>query len=243
MWTDWTGPGLRTSARRMLAIPTLAVLVAGCSVTQKAAVKDPHGCVFLRPIVCAQLAPGSSGQLGMRYVNPAAQWKQYDKIMVLPITFWGSDTASLSASERQALADYFYSTLVQHLGTKFAIVDQSTRGVMRLQVAITDAESATPVLRTVSMVVPQARALNTLKYLATGTYAFVGSAQAEAELSDAMTGQVLAAAMDRRVGGGSLETAAQWNMGDAQNAMDHWAQFVTDRLSSWTSGAATPGGQ
>jgi hypothetical protein len=173
-------------------------------------------------------------------VNPEAQWRSYDKIMILPVTFWSGDKPRISDANLQALADYFYDTLVKHLGTKFSLVDQPAAGAMRLQVAITDAQTATPVLRTVSMVVPQARALNTLKYAATGTYAFVGAAQGEAELTDSMSGQVLAAVMDRRVGGGSLKTAAQWSLGDAQNAMDQWAQLLTDRLSAWTAGTATP---
>jgi hypothetical protein len=107
---------------------------------------------------------------------------------------------------------------------------------MTIQVALIDAQTATPVLRTISMVVPQARALATLKYVATGTYAFVGSAQAEAKVLDSMTHQVLAAAVDKRVGGGSIKTAAQWQWGDAENAMTAWAQQLTQRLSSCTSG-------
>ncbi len=111
---------------------------------------------------------------------------------------------------------------------------------MKLQAALTDAEGATPGLRTISMVVPQARTLNTLKYAVTGTYAFVGGAQGEAKLTDAVSGQVLGEWVDRRVGGGSIKNAAQWQWGDAENAMKEWAAQLTERLSSWTSGAATP---
>jgi hypothetical protein len=214
--------------------------IVGCSVTQRAKVKEPGNCLFLRPVVCAKLQPGGKGRAGMRYVNPDVQWRQYNKMMIMPITFWGAEVDKMSASVRQALADYFHSTLVTHLREKFEIVDQPGPGAMKLQIAITDAETATPVLRTVSMVVPQARALNTLKYLATGTYGFVGSAQGEAELTDSVTGRVLVAVMDRRVGGGSLETAAQWQWGDAKHAMDSWAEELTNRLASWTSGTATP---
>jgi hypothetical protein len=95
-------------------------------------------------------------------------------------------------------------------------------------------------MRTVSMVVPQARTLNTLKYAATGAYAFVGGAEAEMKLTDAASGQLLAAAMDKRIGGGSLEAAAQWQWGDAENAMKAWATQLTERVSSWTSGTAKP---
>lgn len=230
--------GARRSRSLLAAVALIAV--AGCSTTQRVKVKEPGQCVFLRPIVCQKLAPGGGKLADMRYVNPGVQWSRYDKVMVMPISFWGGDKDKLPASDRQALADYFHATLVAHLGQKFEVVEQPSPGAMKLQIAITDASAATPVLRTISMVVPQARALNTLKYLATGTYSFVGSTQGEAELSDSTTGQVLAAVMDRRVGGGSIETAAQWKWGDARNAMDAWAKQLTDRLAAWTAGAATP---
>jgi hypothetical protein len=146
------------------------------------------------------------------------------------VTFWGSDTTKVSAAEQQALTDYFFQVLREQLGQKFQLVDDAGPGVMRLQVALTDAEAVTPGLRTISTIVPQARALNTLKYAATGTYAFIGGAQAEAKLTDAVTGQLLAAAVDRRVGGGSIKAAAQWQWGDAENAMHTWATQVTERL-------------
>jgi len=42
--------------------------------------------------------------------------------------------------------------------------------------------------------------------------------------------------VDKRVGGGSLKTAAQWQLGDAENAMTAWSQQMANRLSAWTSG-------
>jgi hypothetical protein len=90
------------------------------------------------------------------------------------------------------------------------------------------------------MVVPQARALSTLKYLATGTYPFVGAAQAEAKISDGATGMVLGEWVDKRVGGGNVTSAAQWQWGDAENVMNEWAARAGERLYSWTSGAASP---
>src|SRR5215510_13100686 len=150
--------------------------------------------------------------------------------------FYGSDTTKISAADQQALTNYFYQVLREELGKKYQVVDQAGPGVMKLQVALTDTEGATPGLRSVSMVIPQARTLNTLKYAATGTYAFIGGAEGEMKLTDAASGQLLAAAVDKRVGGGSLETAAQWQWGDAENAMKAWATQLADRLSSWTSG-------
>ena len=218
----------------------IAAFVLGCAATQQVVVKKEEvKCGFLGSD-CAKLTAGAKGQAALRYINTTASWTQYDKILVESVTFWGTDTTKVSAADQQALTDYFYQMLREEFGKKFQLVDQAGPGVMKLQVALTDAEGATPGLRTISTIVPTARAVNALKYAATGTYSFVGGAQAEAKLTDATTGELLGEWIDRRVGGGSLEAAAQWKWGDAENAMKSWATQLAERLSSWTSGMATP---
>jgi hypothetical protein len=91
------------------------------------------------------------------------------------------------------LVNYFSQQLKEKLGQKFEIVSQPGPGVMKLHVALIDAEAATPVLRSISMIVPQAHMLSNLKYLATGTMPCVGAAQAEAKITDSVTGQTLIA--------------------------------------------------
>lgn len=217
----------------------LAGMMTACSLTEKATVQNPGQCALIPPTVCAQLTPGTSAQAGLRYLNPDARWTQYTKMMINPVTFWGGDTQKISAADQQALANYLYQALLQKVGAKFPIVDEPGPGVMRLQFAVLDASSATPVLRTVSMVIPQARALASLKYLATDSYPFVGGVQGEMLATDSVTGKVLGAAIDRRIGGGSLEAAAQWQWGDAENVMDKWAEMTATRLVNLTSGKAT----
>jgi hypothetical protein len=107
---------------------------------------------------------------------------------------------------------------------------------MKLDVALTDAEAATPVLRSISMIVPQAHMLSNLKYLATGSMPFVGAAQAEVKVTDSVSGQVLGLFVDKRIGGGSFTTGFQWQWGDAENAVNHWAELTANKLSAWTSG-------
>src|SRR5436190_1748038 len=108
------------------------------------------------------------------------------------------------------------------------------------QAAVTDRAAATPGLRTITRVIPQARLLSTLKKGATGSYPFVGGAQAEVKLTDSMTGEILVAGVDRRIGGGNISTAAQWEWGDAENVMKEWAKLAVERLSAWTKGTAKP---
>ena len=246
-------------ARTMLTTTTgiaLAAMMAGCATTQQVTVDHRRlqaSCAFLGNAVCSQLTPsaapgrfsseaisgGGDPVATLRYINPRASWTKYKQVLIAPVTFWGDDI-NVSPKDQHALADYFYQVLQRQMGKKFKIVQTPTPGAITIQVALIDAQHATPGLRTISMVVPQARALGTLKYLATGTYAFVGGATAEVKIMDSVSHQVLAAAVDRRVGGGSLQTAAQWEWGDAENAMNAWAEQLTNRLSSWTSGNAQP---
>ena len=230
---------LQTKARVGLPIWGLfLMLLTACSTTQKVAVNQADvNCAFLAND-CSLLTAGGSDQTGLRYVNPAAQWSQYNKVMIHPVTFWGDNSTQVSASDQHMLVNYFSQQLNKDLGQKFQIVTQPGPGVMTVDVAIVDANAATPVLRSMSMIVPQAHMLASLKYLATGTFPFVGGAQAEAKVTDSMTGQILALAVDRRVGGGSPTTGFQWQWGDAENAINHWSELMANRLSSWTSGTA-----
>ena len=221
-----------------MVVLVLMGTMAGCATTQKEPVQRAGPSGFLGDT--SLLTPGDKEQASLRYVNPGAQWTTYKKVLLEPVTFWGDDKTKISAKDQQMLCNFLQEQLADQLGKKYQMVNEPDEGVMRLQVALVDAESATPVLRTVSMVIPQARLLSSLKYLATGTYPFIGGAEVEAKMTDSVTGQLLGMWVDKRVGGGSIKTAAQWEWGDAENAMKEWATLAATRLSSWTSGAVKP---
>jgi Protein of unknown function (DUF3313) len=164
----------------------LALLATGCATTEIATVKRASSSFLGNDNVL--LTPGETdkGQAGLRNFNPAAQWRQYNKIMIEPVTFWGDEASKVAPSDQQALSTYFNGALEKELDQKFQIVTTPGPGVMRLQVAVTDAEAATPCLRTVSLVLPQARLLSTVGSLATGEQVFAGSLQAEAKVRNAM---------------------------------------------------------
>lgn len=186
------------------------------------------------------LQPGQQGQAAMVYINPNAQWSQYNKVMIEPVQFWDDMDTTVSPSDQHVLTAYFYNQLQQQLQKNFTIVDQGGPGTLQLQVALVNTKAATPGLRTVSVVVPQARIVNLGQSLATGSYAFAGSAEAEMKLTDSSTGQLLAAAIDQRGGGMAMSTAAQWQWGDAENAMNYWAAKISSRLLELQGRAPTP---
>ena len=236
VWLQRTGR--RPDRLRVVALTLcFSLALAGCALTQQARLKrsTEAGLVDVR-----LLEPGAKGQAALRYVEPAAKWTRYRRVMLDPVAFFGGDDTKVSPADQRMLCDYLYQSLQQALAAKFEMVTAPGPDVMRVQVALTDAEGATPVLRSVSMVVPQVRALVSLQYLATGTYTFVGGAQGEAKITDSVTGHVLGEWIDRRVGGGSLEAAAQWKWGDVENAMKAWSALAAERLYAWTQGSAKP---
>ncbi|MGC1676854.1 MAG: DUF3313 domain-containing protein [Candidatus Binataceae bacterium] len=230
----------------LLSVLVAGLLMAGCSQT---AAPQPN--IIQRATGETPAAPAPSGFLGndyslltppaegsdqkamLRYVNPSAGWGSYNKIMIAPVTFWAADDSKVSAADQQALCDYAYNVFVKELGKNFAIVDQPGPGVLKLSAGLTDATSAVPVLRSVSVIVPQARALSLIKMAATGTYAFVGSAQGALKLNDSVSGQLLAAAVDKRVGGTSVTNVVVFQWGDAEHAIDYWADLTDQRLVSF----------
>jgi hypothetical protein len=233
----------KTSAKAWITISAMAFglsLLSACTTTQKAPIDQASMHCGLLGDVCGRLMPGGKDQASLRYISPSAQWTNYNKVMIEPVSFWGGASTSVSAADQQMLVNYFSQQLKEQFGKKFQIVDQAGPGVMKLTVAMTDAETATPVLRSISMIVPQAHMLSNLKYLATGTFPFVGGAQVEAKMTDSVSGDLLAAVADKRIGGGSFTTGFQLQWGDAENTIDKWCEMFSERLSSWTTGTATP---
>ena len=217
-----------------------ALIASGCSTTvqsapQAAKAVESGGPLpssvtgFLGPDA-SKLAPGPEGGAALVWINPNAQWASYTKIQLMPVEFWAAADSKVSQSDQQTLTEYFYNVLKTNLSKNFTLVDQPGPGVMTLRVALMDATTAVPGLRTISVIVPQARVLNLAQSMATDSYAFVGSAEAEMKATDSVTGELLAEAVDRRAGGMGLKSAASFQWGDAQNAMDYWAQKIPNRF-------------
>ncbi len=144
-----------------------------------------------------------------------------------------SDLAKRSNVEKRELADRFYAHLVSEISKTIPTTMQPAPRTLKIQVALTDAEKSRAVLDTVSTVVPVGLALSTAKQVVTGQAAFTGSTGMEIKISDAFTGEVLAAAVDKRVGGKKLgaSTFSQW--GDTDAAMKYWAQLISYRICQY----------
>jgi hypothetical protein len=216
-----------TAASWLLAV----ALGVGCTTTKAEKPQITDQTVAFLGEAYDKLEPGAEGELALRYINRDANWLQYKKLLFEPVQFWAGKDSKIAPDAQQMLATYFYNALKTNLEQqKFPFADLPGPGVIRLQIALMDVTSATPVLRTVSVIVPQARVLNQAQELVTGSYGFAGSAEVVMKAVDSQTGELLAAAIDRRAGGGSLEQATTWQWGDAKAAIDRWTQIAGVRL-------------
>lgn len=178
------------------------------------------------------LHEGSAGEALLVYRKDGVNWAGYRQAHLAPVTIWATDASAFqdfSPADRQALANRFYAVTYAELEKDYQMVGAPGPGVLEVQLALTDAQASNPALDTVSTVMPIGLAASTLTGVVTGKPSFVGEAQAEGRVLDGASGELLAAAVDRRVGGKSIaDSVDSW--GDVEAAFQHWAQQLRYRL-------------
>lgn len=213
----------RIAVFRGLVLVIGALMVSGCGASYQARSMDVKESMLVDPSL---LQKGGEDQALYRYVSPDLDIKQYGKLIIDPVIV--VKDAELDEKERenyQKLANNALVYLVQELQQDYRIVSTPEPGTMRLQFAIIDADSSKPVRNVLSSVMPIGIGLNLITYGATGKQSGVGEISAEIKVTDAMSGKLLGAALDRRVGGkdpkGIVDT---WY--NADQALQYWAKQV-----------------
>ena len=211
---------------RVMVLFAAVLVLAGCGSSRPVRDVQPQG--FLGDY--SLLTRGGSGEAALRYVNADADWASYDKVIVDPVTVWTAGGAtSIPEQDLKTAADYLYAQLRDELGQDFQLVDQPEPGTLRVEAALTAAERANQMMVAVSSVVPMAAAVSGSYEYITGKPTFQGRAAVEAKITDARTGEILAAAVDERMGGRALSSAAnEWT--DVNNILAYWAQQIRFRL-------------
>ncbi len=224
---------MRIQSNRMLQVLTglcVLMLFGACATMQARSTKTTG---FLGDY--SQLKAGGEGKALLVYIDPAADMKSYTRILMDPVKLYASQENSMEnvpLDERKKLLNYADAAIREKLAKEYVFVREPGPGVMRLRVALTEAEDANVTMDTISTVLPIGLALAGLQAAATGTCAFVGSAGVEAELQDSQTGKRLMAAVDRQVGGkmtGQGDKFDEWRT--VKNAIDLWAQRLQTRLA------------
>jgi hypothetical protein len=212
-------------AAMLLMVMAAALQLGGCAVgSYQARSVDVKEALLVNPNI---LVKGTDDQALYRYVNPKADFKQYFLVLIDPILV--HKDAVLDKDERenyQKLANNAFVYVTQEMEKDYQIVKAPEPGTLRIQMAIIDADSSKPVRNTLSTIVPVGIALSLVKYTATGKQAGVGEITVEMKITDASTGELLGAAVDRRVGGKELSKLwSGWH--NADDALKYWAKKLS----------------
>ncbi|MDI6761124.1 MAG: DUF3313 domain-containing protein [Candidatus Brocadiaceae bacterium] len=199
----------------MLALGLCSLLDAGCASNKPT---KPSG--FLKDYSGMNPVPEDPSMLyGER---PNVNWKKYTRLMIDPVVVYRAPKAKAAAKpeELQKLADYFRNEAITALKDAYPVVDKPAPDVMRIRAAITDLDSANPWL-------------NLAATVAIMTPVEMGGAAMEAEFMDSMTGERLAAVVDRKGGsplslGGFMGSYGQWD--HAKGAFKEWIKMLKESL-------------
>jgi hypothetical protein len=212
------------TAGKFLTLVAAALLIGGCGGSMKARNVEVGDSPLINPEL---LQKGTGDEALYRYVKPGVDVKQYNKVMVDPVIVRKDGELDQKELENyQKLANNAYVYLVRELEKDYTIVQTPQPGTLRVQMAIIDADSSKPVRNTLSTVMPIGIGLSLVKYGATGKQSGVGEITSEMKITDASTGELLGAALDRRVGGKDITKLwSSWY--NADSALQYWAKRLS----------------
>lgn len=206
-------------------------VLPGCSTTKQAREIQPSG--FLGDY--SALRKGIANEPLLLYANPTANCRLYDRVMLDPVTLWAKsqdssiqqlpdqERAMLKSLGDQALRDIFVQA-------NFKVVHSAGAGVLRVRAAITEAEKANVLLQDVSMVAPYASGAAVAYAQVKGQGLFTGDLAWEYEMTDSLSGERLAASVDKRVGLMDLRNTGDWDF--LKEAIAKWKDRAVQRLQA-----------
>ena len=196
-------------------IPVSMLLAAGC-----ATVGPPPVSGFLTDYTGFTSDPSDASLLW--WERDDFDWTRYRGLIIDPVSVYYHPEArdrEILPDELKKLTDEFRASVVEQLEGAYAIVVDPSPDVLRVRCAITD-------------VVPVRPALNAV----TGAVGFVaidvGGASIEVEFLDSVSGERLAAGVDRKLGSMLGGPASLARLGQARAAFDDWARELREALET-----------
>lgn len=222
---------------RVVLLSALALLI-GCTTSQSKQARTVEKSGFLGDY--SMLSPGGEGEALLFYENPEANWPSYNKIFLAPVAYYGGrDTypKGFTRADLQKLVNRFYYILYNDLAEDYQMVDEPAPDTLRIQVALTSVGESSQAADSVSTVAPVI--VNPIRNFAgslSGETIFAGQASIEAKITDGLTGKLLYAAVDRRVGQRSTSGSSTRRTADVEEIMWFWGDLARYRLCTLRGG-------
>lgn len=216
---------MKKNIMRFWILLAATLLLAGCAASGMKTVEKTG---FLANY--DQLVAGGDDRSVLAYIKPGADFKPYNKLMFERIVVLLADSAETRAIDptmMKELTDYYQNALFNAVKNGYEIVDQPGPDVLRVRVAITEMKPSNPTMNTLSTIVPVGLVAAGATKAVSGDNLGTGEAGTEIEMLDSLTGERLAAAVDRRQGGKGM-FRGKWE--DTKEAFDFWAKRFRQRL-------------
>lgn len=222
---------------RRLVSCTLGALLTACTASQTG--PESTTSAILPEDVQAQLQPGESDLApDLLYVAPGIDGRGYDKVMIDPIIYFAPPQAPrrISADDRQTLVNNFHILMGREIGKDFLLAIEPQRGTVRVQFALL-AETAQPVaMDTVAMVAREDPNTQVVIDSLASPIAPGADLIIESLWTDAVTGQVVGATVDRHFGQGSFDGASFTSWAEVNRYLEAYAVLVRYRICSFRGG-------
>jgi hypothetical protein len=230
---------LRNRKGFALFVLLVVTMLAGCASTKEASGPEYSG--FLSDY--SQLKPEAEDSKALKYVNPQADMKKYNKFILERIIVWLKEDAEykgIDPDAMKAMTDYFHEAIVRELGSEYPIVTEPGPDVLRLRLAITDLVPTKTAMTVVVLVTPYATVADLASGAASkggaGSSPYLGYAGIEAEGIDSETLQPVFSYVEARYGkkydaenpGQYFKAYTDW--GYVKDAFDYWAKKFRARL-------------
>lgn len=180
----------------------------------------------------SKLQPGGEDRADYVYINKDVDFTKYKKAFVDKVVIYLTpelQSRGIQPDVMKELADAFEKELAMEINSSLPMVDQAGPDTLRVRVAITDIEPSDPVLNTVGAILPVGWVISAASKATTGAAANVGKASIEMEVLDSVTGKILGAAVDTKVGA-KYDIAGTSKWGHSKKAFKEWAQKIRERL-------------
>ncbi len=219
---------------RSLLFLSMLMVLASCAPTKQARSMETSGFLgTLYPL----MHEGNDEEALLIYKNPkiaTIPQGTYKKMLLDRVQVWGQPVLDKDRqADAQKVADLLYALAYQALSQDYEMVSEPGPGTLHVQAAITRADRAFVVLRAISTIPAPMNVLavaSLLKNLGTGKPLFVGEASVEMKISDSVTGEVLAATADRRVGNKRLDASSFDSWDDVHKMLAYWVDKTRYRL-------------
>lgn len=167
------------------------------------------------------------------YVKPGLSLSAYTSVIVDPTAVYRGPDAqfeNIAADDRTKFATMLTDALRGELGGAIALAPKAGPGVLRIRMTLLGAEKTTGGVSTASHVMPVGLATNAVKSFAGKRGSMTGSVLIAIEITDAQSGELLAAAV-RRVAPDALDIPATLSTSDTVKAIARdLAKRVRERL-------------